>query len=301
MDVPVRDFVYMDVERLKSIVAQIDEGLAETSTITTGRTQQTGGAVKGGLPGVLMGSTNLSALWENRQAETRSLHDFLYNHVEAALLARDLLLRIPDDVADLEAPGIDASTWLPETGFFLARGRVSINDFAQMRLVLENMNKIVAFIAHATSQREDDGLTVKQRKQIEQLSIKQMQLDDKQLKGFRVFFDTFYKDRIAIKLAPFPLNTDFRLVGNLDRGLLRDDIDSITYKYGTSPVGTWTIFGQVASIPPALGTRPLPVAGGGEIEQALHALFDALREIESVAQSVVYPEVSVTPIAIYRE
>jgi hypothetical protein len=301
MKVRVRDFIYMDVERLKSIVAQVEEGLAESLTRTKGAAHQAGGGVEGGLFGVLKGGADVKALWENREAETRSLHDYLYNKVESALIEHDLLMRIPGDVEADQIPGGDASTWLPETAFFLAHGRVSINDFAHMKLVLDNMNAIAGFIAQCTSFSTDAPLSPKKKKEIERITQEQLRLDSKLVKGFQVFLDTFYKGRVVIKMMPFHEHPSFRLVGNLNKLLLRDDIDSIIYKYSTSPVGSWTIFGQVASIPPESGSSPMPVSGGGDIEQALHAFFDALRGIEVQAQSVIYPEVAITPIAIYRE
>ena len=104
-----------------------------------------------------------------------------------------------------------------------------------------------------------------------------------------------------MKLVPFSIESSFRLVGNLNPELLRDSIDSITYKYGTSPATPWTMFGQVAAIAPESGVQPMSLGGGAAIESAFQTLFDQVRQIEFMAQSVVHPEVSVTPIALYRE
>lgn len=40
---------------------------------------------------------------------------------------------------------------------------------------------------------------------------------------------------------------------------------------------------------------------GNQIENAFQQMFDEYRKIESMAQSVTYPEIAITPIAIYRE
>lgn len=40
---------------------------------------------------------------------------------------------------------------------------------------------------------------------------------------------------------------------------------------------------------------------GSSIGLGLQNLFDNYRELELIAQSVVFPEIAVTPIAIYRE
>ena len=129
-----------------------------------------------------------------------------------------------------------------------------------------------------------------------------MQIDKKLLKGLMNFIDTFYKDRLIVKVIPFTDFPNFRLVGNLQDTFLRDKIQSILYKYGTSPSSKWTLFAQIASIPKK-DYHPFIFGGmtGSEIEVAMQKMFTALREIESTGLSVTHPEISVTPIAIYRE
>ncbi len=61
------------------------------------------------------------------------------------------------------------------------------------------------------------------------------------------------------------------------------------------------MFGQVAAIPAEGGGEPMSLLGGAEIEAGFQTLFDSMRQIEIAAQSVVFPEVSVTPIAVYRQ
>ena len=138
-DVRVRDFVYLDVERLKSIIAQIEEGLSESAVATKGASQSAGGGLEGGIVGLLKGASELSATWERQVAETRSLHDYLYNKVESALLARDFLVRLPGPEAPHHQPSSSREA-LTETTFFLATGRVALNDFTQMRQILDKFN-----------------------------------------------------------------------------------------------------------------------------------------------------------------
>ena len=111
----------------------------------------------------------------------------------------------------------------------------------------------------------------------------------------------FYQDRVVIKIIPYEEYPDFRLVGNIDKTYLRDDIESIIYKYGTAPVSDWTIFGQIASVPPENSSDQMFNVTGNQIENAFQQMFDAYRKIENMAQSVTYPEIAITPIAIYRE
>lgn len=295
--VTIRDFIYLDVERLKSIIAQAEEGLAESALATTGRSQEAIGTIEGGILGFLKGSSEVSALWRKEVSETRSLHDYIYNRAEAALLGRELLARLPEDTAPYHQPQSSRSA-LSETTFFLATGRVVLNDFSHSRLILDNYNAIAKFLAIAKGQQLPPG---KDRRDVVKTVEQQIKLAPEFVKGFDVIFDTFYRGRIVLKLVPFENDTSFRLVGNLNPAFLRDDIDSITYKYGTSPASPWTMFGQVAAIPAEGGGEPMSLLGGAEIEAGFQTLFDSMRQIEIAAQSVVFPEVSVTPIAVYRQ
>ena len=134
--ITIRDFVYLDVERLKSILAQVEEGLSESAVRTSGRSQEAGGTVEGGILGVLKGASEISALWRSEVSETRSLHDYIYNKAEAALLKQKLLTRIPDSRSPYDSSQSSRSA-LAETTFFLATGRVVMNDFSQIRLILD--------------------------------------------------------------------------------------------------------------------------------------------------------------------
>ena len=92
------------------------------------------------------------------------------------------------------------------------------------------------------------------------------------------------------------------LVAPLEAEWLRERIESITYKYTTRPRHPWTMLAIVAAVPPPdqVGV-PQPDAewSSSEIEHAMDNLFSALRIIEDVGLSVVYPETAVTPISLY--
>ncbi|NOQ22245.1 MAG: hypothetical protein GQ565_06310 [Candidatus Aegiribacteria sp.] len=300
MTIRVRDFIYLDMERVRSIVAQLEEGLIESYTKTTGEGTEGTGGVEGGLLGIVKLAGGVKFLLERRETETKTLHDHVYNKVEEALLSQGTVIRIPGDIS---APAVADGTYvdsIDETSFVLASGRVAINDFANMRTYLDSFNKMAAFIAYCSGVSGKDDESVQDRnkrtKQLEQ----GMKLDKKLIDGFKLTFDLFYGERVAIKLTPYDEYPDFRLVGDLNEIFLRDKLSSITYKYGSSPVSEWTILGQVASIPPETPPEIPKATRGSAIPLALEGVFDAYRGLEQMAQSVVYPEIAITPIAIYR-
>jgi hypothetical protein len=159
--------------------------------------------------------------------------------------------------------------------------------------MLENFNKLGKFTAWASSQGAP--------RQEPRPKERPMSLDKDTVEGMKLILDLFYKDRVVIKVLPFPDISDFRLVGNLDRAFLRDDIDSITYKFGTAPLSEWVAFGQIAALPPEeRPPEPLPTSGA-DMDLAMEKVFAGLRQLELMVGSVVYPEIAFSPIAVYRE
>jgi hypothetical protein len=296
----IRDFIYMDIERLKSIISQAEEGLLSTSIDTKSNAREVTGNIEGSILGFLKSVGGVRFLWQNQATETKSLHDNIYNKVEEVLIRNELLMKIPGYILSEDMENEEYRNMLSDNSFVLANGKVNINDFTQMRIMVEKFNDLGNFFAHCAISSLPNGTP----KQVKDKALKEAKvqntLDKSMIDGFKLFFDTFYKDRVVIKMIPFDNFPNFRLVGNLNKQFLRDDISSIIYKYGTAPVSEWTIFAQIASIPPEDRSNVTPTMAGGQIEVALQSMFDMYRNVEIMAQSVVYPEIAITPIAIYR-
>lgn len=286
----VRDFIYLDVERLKSFIAQIEEGLINSSSEvrTTSRDASVTGS--GGLLSFLNATVGSKYTWQNQATETRSLHDNIYNRVEKALIEGDQVIQIPDQDNAQEENLDEFREVIGDTSFVLAKGKVSINDYSQIQIMLERFNDIAKFIAGSSAVSTlPANASEQRRKQAMRAAQQHVTMDKPTLEGLKVVIDTFYKDRVVVKMMPFENSPGFRLVGNLDRRFFCDDLPSIIYKYGTAPVSEWMLFAQIASIPIKGHTNTAPIMEGSAIEVALQAMFDALREIEIMAQSVVYP------------
>jgi len=297
----IRDFIYLDTERLKSIIAQIEQGLINISTQLKSNNKEVMAKAGGSLLGLLEAAGGAKYVWQNQATETRTLHDNIYNKVENALTSNDLLITIPGNIK-MESIDSGFESMVSNTSFILAKGKVIINDFTRMRLMLEKFNGLGKFIAQCGV----SSLPINTPEHLKNQALKKardkMTLDKSMIEGFKLFFDLFYKDRVVIKMITFEDYPDFRLVGNLKADFLRENISSIIYKYGTAPVSEWTIFAQVASIPPKDMSKIENEIGGADIGIALQQMFNAFREVELLAQSsVVHPEIAITPIAIYRE
>jgi len=168
-------------------------------------------------------------------------------------------------------------------------------------MILENYNEIGDFLANCSTSSLPPDTPKKLKDQKISEMKKSMTLDNKYVKGLIRFIDVFYKDRLIVKSLPFNSLPDLRFAGNLTKLSLREDISNIIYKYGTAPTTDWTIFAQLSFIPEEKREAITPVINGNPIDLAFQKIFDSIRNVELDAQSVLYPEIAITPIAIYRQ
>jgi hypothetical protein len=306
----VRDFIYLDIERLKSIIAQAEGGLPTSREESKSNSKGISGKGEGDLFGFLKAQGGAEFIWENQETETKSLHDNIYNKVEEVLIENELLVNVSDFIEEKDLEREKYRNNLESNSFILTKGKVYINDFTKIKKIINKYNEIGEFIARCSTMSFLGDMSkeeIEKNKEFKRLKS-DMEIPKWFKEGLDLFFKTFYKDRVEIKLTPFKNNPKFKFVGNLNKKFLRDDISNITYKYGTAPVSEWTIFGQITSIPPKERDNENVINNNTNIDQnpsdirkALEQMFDSFRGIEELAQSVVYPEISITPIAIYRE
>ncbi|WP_424359965.1 DUF6414 family protein [Methanocella sp. MCL-LM] len=305
----LRDFIYMDIEKLKSIIAQTEKGVIDSIIETKGQVEKVTGDTKGNL---LFLSSKISgeSASQNNSSSTKYLHDYLYNKVEESLFNEKMLIRIPHDinVQKLKERTFDGE--LSDTSFVLLRGKVIINDYKKLMLQLNHTNEFIkSFQASSEIQKlkekaETEGHKVSKKKLKEitdNIEKNGRFLEDSLIKGLNITNELFFRDRTIIKIVPYEEYPEFRFTGILDSNNLRDNIDNIIYKYGTAPVTEWNIFAQIASIPPKIEHEPIRFTTGNSVEIAFNDTFDVLRSISAISsQSATYPEISITPIAIYR-
>lgn len=297
----VRDFIYLDVDRLKSIVAQTQEGLTTETVESKGRSKEADIRTQGSLLGFLNAAGGLKMLWQQQNSETRTLHDNIYTLVEQTLIENELLTTMPGDVTQEDIAKVFLGDRLGSTSFILATGIVVINDYNSLRAFLDDWNSFTKFVTWSAAESQTAGLPLKEKRKQHQQLQNAAALDRQLVDGLKLVFDIFYKDRISIEVWPFRELPDFRLRGPLQERFLRDSIRDIIFKFGTSPVADWTVFAQISAIPPQTPSEsPSPTAGSA-IDLAIRNVFSRFRGFEQLAQSIVFPEIAITPIAVYRD
>lgn len=302
--VDLRDFIYLDVERVRSLLSQLGKGLPTEWQEAIGQTQSN--QLRGGAKALIAelgGASDFTVNEETR--ETKTYHDYVYNLTERHLLDQNMIIRFPDDSTGAALLDKVTRSGLSSVAFVLARGQALISDYGRMRTMLANFGELRRLRHTATYEgRIAEAESEEEREQLvgaRDLLIAKAQPDPQQLADFYLMLDVFHKDRLAISILPYRDVPGARVVGPLSKEMLRESLEDIRFKFGSAPAAPWTVFGQIAAIPQADETtkgfsETLPAS----FERTLNLLSDSLRIMDDEMR-VGYPGIAITPIAIYRE
>jgi len=135
-------------------------------------------------------------------------------------------------------------------------------------------------------------------------------VDEWVINGMLLWISTFIPQRINFRVYPFPGCPSFQVMCNLKRGSFVDqDLEHVLYAYGVRPDIRLTVVGLVTSIPPRSGHPFDPLAefahedqlsNEARFEKAFRGVFRAMEGFEVFVRYSRYPNVTVHPIAVYR-
>ncbi len=282
----IRDFIYLDIERVRSFVAQLSGGLP--SELTTGVEHQAGGEVtaEGRIPLIARASGGADYHFVRSSSETKSLHDHIFAELLRGLRDKQLLADVPN--YDFQ--------WTPSVFsdgmFVLTSGIVKIVDYKSGIEALENLPKLIRTLRKIVSQGEETSDQTKEAKQIES------QIRNLPLREVASFVDQFYSNLVRVKIFP-DNDTTHVFVGTADKSFFRYAPAALTGLYGSIIDANWQCLIQVNQGK----THRLEefASQTNQIEDAVEALIDQLGALTNLTQGVQFPSVAVTPIAIFRE
>ena len=172
---------------------------------------------------------------------------------------------------------------VPETGFVLVRGSARISDYRTLEKIAANFDKVDKVFSTKTGKQPGMG---------------------KQMKEMNTVIDTFFKDTIRVNITNAQ-RCEF--VGPLARKHLREDIRDLIYKYSSAPPGEWVMLANIARVPDPDDSEEeaiierLGEVGEGSVARQMGQAMGMLNPFQELLGSVSYPEVAVSPIAVYRE
>lgn len=230
-----REFVYMDTDRIQSIIAQLTEGVL--TQVITGKAQEltgTAGVAAGVLTRLLPINLEGSAAYKNNVQSSKILHDYAFNIALEALAKNDLLVEVQDWDRD-EIP-------LPDSAFVLIRGSASILDYGILRNLAENEGFLDALLGmsqepqpSADRQQHHSGKT--QKSKSKKPSV---------LQQIRQFIDVFMGDSLQVRMRH---SEGLLFVGSLSREFFREETRHFIFKYGGKPQKGWVMLAQVSQVP----------------------------------------------------
>lgn len=266
----IRDFIYVDAERLYSLYSQVFEGVAEQivesfiAELTSSESHK--GSIMGG------SSKDAQVAEASRRTENKSLYDHMYNRLERKL---DAVITNATDIT-LE----NYHEVLTEAFMIKVSGPSEIEDYERIDLFMKRFNELADVIGYsqlhgirtaieagwkekeseinqlsdrnkkAAAQRQLD----KEKKDFEKrvqdfLEQSGLRQDEKLLGYLRLFIEIFNPHGFEITVNPPKSNQKIVYRGVVDRKWLRVQPDFLRALYGQAVKSTWTMVGKITYIP----------------------------------------------------
>ena len=284
----IRDFIYLDIERVRSFHAQLAGGLPLEYTVESEEQVGAKGSVKAGLSG-FGARGDADVRFHQSNTETFSLHD----HIMAEFMEE---LRKKKFISDCNKNGFEwKASNFNDGDFMLASGIVKIIDHKLNVSMLERFPRMLQTINQFSENRGSNKSSKKKRDQNHMTS--------KQIKELASFVELNMQDLMRIKIHPIRNYPRYHFVATADPSFFRYKIPALLSLYGQSIDANWSCLLQVnKGVKHNVSSEPFSLtAETDSIEKILEYVADYYAVINEKLQGVVFPAVAATPIAIFRE
>jgi hypothetical protein len=274
-----RNFIYLDFERVRSILSQLDMGLMETIERAREREQETGVDGEGGFwPFAKVGASG-SLLFKQGDTETRSLHHYLYALFEELAHKQHMLRDLNDQFQNESWQTGTAQSSLQPGNLFCIKAPLTILDYEYMTETLKLVMSAGAQLPAITGTA--GPISKSQKAQIEAMTE---------------FIKALFPAVVSLKIYPDASSIAY-LRGQLEPANLQYKRENLLFLYGQDRQTTWTVVGLIASIPETAATAP-PITGS-DVETVLEQAFSGITG-HGVKYSVSPPSIGIVPLAIYE-
>ncbi len=308
---PIRDFIYLDIERVRSYIAQTSGGLTSESTHQAQHQVGGEGQVEGGIPFIAKATGSTDYHYLRSQSETKSLHDLIFEELFRKLTAEKYIIDLTQ---------ADETVWtesfFKDSNFVLARGLLKIVDYQSTMTTMQSLPALLDTVGKITSTPQETNpqptyphpsktkggarRVVSPQTSNSELQQLKNQMKVLPLKDVANFVNQMYGDLVRIKVFPFPNVIEKVFVGSAERSLFRYSPSALTNIYGSVIDAGWICILQINR-----GVKHEPghlvSKTGNEIEDSFEKLTDYLSGLATATQGIKFPAIAVTPIAIYRE
>lgn len=306
----IKNFIYLDEEKMHSLSSQLFEGVTEyvlnESTAERGESEEQKGPIGSGRV--------LGDILRNSERNTEKfLNDYSYTIFEKKLLNDGKVLVL-----------IDANSATDENlgkqSFIKITSKATFNDINSINHTLANFNKIGKALAHVTNFKEVSAVKEQLEKAKNDTSDRnkksQLQTQFKSLTDINKLatkaglqHDQSFLDDLALLLSygfqdqlEVQMNLGDRIFSaNLNRSFLRESEDLVIRKYSRQTEVAFTLFGIITQRQREMLEEPEENDDFESIKEALMNLVSHLSNLESKFTGRLSNEVIVDPIALYTE
>lgn len=277
----IRDFIYLDWERVRSFIAQLDGGVLEHQTSSSEGSTERGRdlSVK---PNRIGASLSKETKFLRSESETRSLHHAIYHEFEMILDSSGLVL--------------DPSAWSADEfqsgGFYRFPALLRLVDFQALARTARSMPRLteLASSSRATSTVQKAGNQNK--------SQKGKNKSKSHLEPVADLLDEVYGDLVRMILVPDEKQLDHNFCGFA----LPEGLDPSVK--GPLAAGSNTTQRHTEALVYVYPVDPTPfpdvIPTGSQIEDAAHAAISAVGNISEKLTGITYPSIACLPLAVYR-
>lgn len=279
----VRDFIYLDLPRLRSIASQLLEGLPESRVATHGREDESAGELRAGLP-VIGASANTREVLSAESTVTSTLHHRLVGLVLERLSAEDYLW-----------PG-EALEKAPDGSFAVLSGGLQVTDPTALRQIFEDWPTLQKQIA-TLGQDPTDPPAKPSRADRRAGRVNQTGLPGTYTAALAGVLAKFGEDNVRVRVLSGGRSV---AVGVAERGKFVEDLGRLTARHGFVMTGPWEVLAQVNNS--TEGTAYVPEGSGSLLDVIEATGLEPLRLVTGVSGTNIVEEhsVMITPLAVSR-
>ena len=335
----IKDLIYFDYDKAKSINSQLSGGLI--SQLTRAIEEEGGLRSEFGFDIKLFkGKIGGSDKEKSIKTEHIELYHELLNEVEQKLTDKKVLKDLNNSLKNDGKTFNDFLDNLPNHTYIKATGWSSFEDFERFKRIMSNFNEIQRLIF--ASVLESNPEIIQQKKEINDLKkdlkksknrqdlakLKAIEkkfdqtieeqsnatlLDEMFVERVKTFLDTFTPNRLNFRLAPFDLFPDFQILANLkSEYLVNGDFENVIFTYGSRPNIKLTVFGVITSCPGKedqridlndefLGYDEDELTEEVAYDKIFRDVFSSFETFEKFFFVPSHPKIAISPIGIYRE
>lgn len=306
----IKEFLYVDVDRVRSLLSQLAGGYIEEIRSTSG--SEMSGQAQAAIFGIgASGNYGRS----NQYEEARSLQDLTFVAFERLANEHGFIADLPVEALEpakwqsgaihaLLAPGqlfrAECPVQLIDGGFFDKR----VQRLIELSGAIVKMQDPPQLPKNATARQKKEALGA-----IRAAAIGGISPD--QLNAISAAVQSFFGDSVVIRAMPCgPNYLDYAFTGALlgRKEYIQEERENLFSRYGQTPT-SWTIVFQIAAVPDRAEGEPEfepeeTVDAGGSIlrsnmEKMVAQLLEYMEQL-GVVEGPRWPSVSVTPLGLYR-